>query len=171
MKSEQSRHLSTRGEILKRSAILLVFASCVLLCCVSDARSQTPRVFSLNPAVLEQTKAAVRGGEERFSNALRKLRRDADKAMALGPFSITEKEQFPPSGDKHEYMSLSRYWWPDPSKPDGLPYIRRDGETNPEAAAIPDHENLGKMASRCDFASAYHHQQPYERAAVLFRLF
>jgi len=28
-------------------------------------------------------------------------------------------------------MSVGPYWWPDPSKPDGLPYIRRDGERNP----------------------------------------
>ena len=33
----------------------------------------------------------------------------------------------PPSGDKHDYLSYSRYWWPDPEKNDGLPYIRRDG--------------------------------------------
>ena len=26
---------------------------------------------------------------------------------------------------------MGPYWWPDPSKPDGLPYIRRDGEVNP----------------------------------------
>jgi len=27
---------------------------------------------------------------------------------------------------------MGPYWWPDPSKPNGLPYIRRDGEVNPE---------------------------------------
>ena len=29
-------------------------------------------------------------------------------------------------------MSLSPYWWPDPTKKDGKPYIRKDGEVNPE---------------------------------------
>jgi len=29
-------------------------------------------------------------------------------------------------------MSVAPYWWPDPSKPDGLPYLRKDGETNPD---------------------------------------
>ena len=35
------------------------------------------------------------------------------------------------SGDIHDYMSLSIYSWPDPEKKDGLPYIIKDGETNP----------------------------------------
>ena len=36
-------------------------------------------------------------------------------------------------GDKHDYLSFGSYWWPDPDKPDGLPYIRRDGGVNPES--------------------------------------
>ncbi len=37
-----------------------------------------------------------------------------------------------PNVEKNDYVSLSPYWWPDPQKEDGLPYIRRDGEVNPE---------------------------------------
>jgi DNA-binding response OmpR family regulator len=44
-----------------------------------------------------------------------------DKALNAGPFAVTDKSATPPSGDKHDYMSLSPYWWPDPSKPDGQP--------------------------------------------------
>ncbi len=29
-------------------------------------------------------------------------------------------------------MGLARYFWPDPTKPDGLPYISRDGMSNPD---------------------------------------
>jgi hypothetical protein len=43
-----------------------------------------------------------------------------------------DKELVPPSGDKHDYMSTGPYWWPDPTKPNGLPYVRRDGERNPD---------------------------------------
>ena len=32
----------------------------------------------------------------------------------------------------NDFYSNGDYWWPDASKPNGLPYIRRDGETNPE---------------------------------------
>jgi hypothetical protein len=66
------------------------------------------------------------------SPALPPLLEDAEKALRAGPFSVMQKTRVPPSGDKHDYMSVGPYWWPDPAKPDGLPYIRRDGETNPE---------------------------------------
>lgn len=46
-------------------------------------------------------------------------------------FTVIDKTLLPPSGDAHDYASFGPYWWPDSSKPDGLPYIRRDGETNP----------------------------------------
>ena len=55
----------------------------------------------------------------------------ADAALTAGPYSVMHKKLTPDSGDKHDYMSVGPYWWPDPSKPDGLPYIRRDGEINP----------------------------------------
>lgn len=42
------------------------------------------------------------------------------------------KRAVPASGDRHDYMSLSRYYWPDPGSADGFPYVRRDGETNPD---------------------------------------
>lgn len=35
-------------------------------------------------------------------------------------------------GTIHDFYSEGDYWWPDPQMPDGLPYIRRDGQTNPE---------------------------------------
>jgi hypothetical protein len=44
-------------------------------------------------------------------------------------------------------MSLAPYWWPDKNKPNGLPYIRRDGETNPEIQKVPDHKNFDKLIS------------------------
>jgi hypothetical protein len=38
-------------------------------------------------------------------------------------------------------MSQGPYWWPDPSQPDGLPYINRDGIRNPES----DDNNFDKQ--------------------------
>ncbi len=37
----------------------------------------------------------------------------------------------PPGASPNDYVSLAEYWWPDPDKADGLPWIRRDGEVNP----------------------------------------
>jgi hypothetical protein len=73
------------------------------------------------------------------------LLKEADQKLLLGPFSVTHKEQLPPSGDIHDYTSMGPYWWPDPDKEDGLPYIRRDGEINPEYYEYRDKEELGKL--------------------------
>lgn len=43
---------------------------------------------------------------------------------------VTDKVKLPPSGDKHDYMSLSRYAWPNDST--GVYDDIRDGSTNPE---------------------------------------
>jgi hypothetical protein len=56
----------------------------------------------------------------------------ADKWMDTAYYSVTNKKHLPVSGNKHDYYSIGVYWWPDTSKPDGKPYIRRDGYRNPE---------------------------------------
>ncbi len=64
--------------------------------------------------------------------ARQQLLRDAEQALTTGPFSVLDKPMLPPSGDKHDYYSVGPYWWPNPATADGLPYVRRDGEVNPE---------------------------------------
>jgi len=76
---------------------------------------------------------------------LKAIRSEADHAMNQGPFSVMEKKETPPSGSKHDYMSLAPYWWPNPATLNGLPYVRHDGETNPQARSIPDHANVFKL--------------------------
>lgn len=45
---------------------------------------------------------------------------------------VTDKKRVAPSKDPRDYISLSRYWWPDPEIKGGVPYIRHDGKSNPE---------------------------------------
>ena len=58
-----------------------------------------------------------------FSTTYQELVAEAEKLLDVQPLSVVMKEKTPGSGDKHDYMSQARYYWPDPSKPDGLPYI------------------------------------------------
>lgn len=63
------------------------------------------------------------------------LEQEARRCLHAGRICVTDKKIPPPAGcSPHEYVSQAPYWWPDPAKPDGLPYVRRDGETNPEHA-------------------------------------
>jgi hypothetical protein len=84
-----------------------------------------------------------------------------------------QKARVPPSGDKHDFLTLAPYWWPDPTTPGGLPYVRRDGDTNPEskrgtddAAFVPMHTAVMTLAG------AYrdtHDERYAARAALLLR--
>lgn len=82
-----------------------------------------------------------------FSAAYQELISGADRLLDVRPLSVMLKEKTPGSGDKHDYMSQARYYWPDPSKPDGLPYISHDGKSNPELDKL-DRNRLGETAQR-----------------------
>ena len=82
--------------------------------------------------------------------AVAKADRDAKKALSIQIAPITSKSAVAPSGDKHDYMSQAPYFWRDPNKPNGLPYIRRDGERNPEIKQYPDHDLLDSMINAVD---------------------
>jgi hypothetical protein len=101
------------------------------------------RIFLLDVETLAEQKRLCTADP---NNALATALRDAaDRAMKEGPFSVMDKQMAPPSGDKHDYMSMGTYWWPNPKTANGLPYIRRDGERNPEIEKIPDHQNMGRV--------------------------
>ena len=99
------------------------------LCAAEPARPY----YAARPGALEKARELLAQGDDTTAKALRKLVADADRALAVRPPAVTEKTKVPPSGDKHDYMSLAPYFWPDPSKPDGLPYVRKDGKVNPES--------------------------------------
>ena len=110
----------------------------------NDKREPPPRVFLLNAAELSSLRAADPKDPHRIDIVAAAVA-EADRAMSEGPFSVMDKSVTPPSGDKHDYMSQAPYFWADPSKPNGLPYIRRDGEHNPEIKKITDHDEFGRM--------------------------
>lgn len=73
---------------------------------------------------------------------------DADKVLGKGNYSVTyNKARLAPSNDPHDYVSQAPYWWRDPAKPDGKPYIRKDGERNPEIYLLHDDSQMGQMVS------------------------
>jgi Alginate lyase len=110
-----------------------------------EAIPALPRIFLRAPEVLARHKARWLSDRQHPEPALARLLDDARKALAEKPISVTEKTALPPSGDKHDYLSLAPYAWPDPRKPDGLPYVMRDGQTNPERDSIPDHAYFSRI--------------------------
>jgi hypothetical protein len=148
----------------------------VLLVASPDARvllAEAPRVFVLDGAALEVTRARIRANDDDLRPALEQLKRDANQAIQAGPFSVVNKEATPPSGDKHDYMSQAPYWWPNPDTANGLPYVRRDGERNPEIYKNRNRLDLGEMIDAVEtLALCYYFTSDNryaDRAAMLLR--
>ncbi len=55
----------------------------------------------------------------------------AKEFMKEKPVTVTSELCSRSQGGLHDFYSEGDYWWPDPANPGG-PYIRRDGESNPE---------------------------------------
>lgn len=98
------------------------------------------------------------------------LLKQANKYLSTPTYSVTKKKGMAPSGDKHDYVSLSRYWWPNPNTPDKLPYIYKDGQSNPELERY-DRNTLGDMCAAVNTLSlAYYYSgaEKYAEKAVQF---
>jgi hypothetical protein len=107
-----------------------------------------PRLVVLRGEALAEAKRRANAGDPAVAPSLRKLVQDADKALRAPLVAVTDKRSgLAPSDDPHDYYSLSPYWWPDPAKADGLPYIRRDGETNPESKRDLDQPRVAAMGA------------------------
>ena len=107
---------------------------------VSAGGEALPRTILARAELLRETARLVRERNVYIMPAYDSLMRDADSALGTRTISVMQKSTVPPSGDKHDYLSLAPYWWPDSTKPGGLPYIRRDGEMNPQTRI--DHDGL-----------------------------
>ena len=113
--------------------------TCVFLSFATTAPAQSgaaPKTVLLNPAAVAAAKAHPAPG------LMSQMIKEADEAMKTPPLSVTSKTKVPPSGDKHDYVSLARYFWPNPDTKDHLPYVRHDGKTNPEIYDIHDLADL-----------------------------
>ncbi|TWV93001.1 alginate lyase family protein [Chitinophaga pinensis] len=112
----------------------------MIICLYSKAAQLPPQTYLLKGQQLLDTKEKIAKKDPAMQQALLALLKIADQSLQNGPYSVVYKTKVPPSGNKHDYMSVGPYWWPDSTKADGLPYIRKDGQVNPERYAIKDDE-------------------------------
>lgn len=126
---------------------------------------------ALDLARLARTRDRL-GIDHGLASALAALRAEAEGWLTAGPWSVMDKTLLPASGDRHDYLSFGPYWWPDPATPDGLPFIRRDGVTNPQAMGPgSDRGSLERMAAGAEtlaLAWFFTGDERFARRAALF---
>ena len=124
-----------------------------IICCLTiisyKAAAQSPAVLIMDASRLTTLKQKIQQKDAPTLELVNRLRKQADELLNIKPVSVIDKAFTPVSGDKHDYMSQAPYFWYDSSKPNGLPYMRRDGVRNPEINKITDHKNLGELDNAC----------------------
>jgi len=137
-------HLLTNARHSLLTGVVLVGCSVISAC--GAARRAPLQLLTADGAHVSSVRDSLRRGQPQFKSALAELESDAKQGLTVQPMSVMDKAVTPPSGNKHDYMSRAPYWWPDPSKPNGLPYIRKDGQRNPEIDKITDRAELERLS-------------------------
>jgi hypothetical protein len=130
--------------------------------------AQTPKLFLADYNKVAAVKKSAATNKD-IQKQIALLQKSADQILDKKIASVVEKKFATPCGNKHEYMSLASYYWPDPSKPDGLPYIRKDGQRNPDNDKISDHkgfDDLIKYVTTLSWAYYFTNDEKYAAKGV-----
>jgi hypothetical protein len=122
--------------------IFLVSLAIILL---GNLSAQLPKVLIMDANRLAGLKKKWQQKDETIVRLTDSLQKQADGYLKMKPVSVMDKQFNPVSGNKHDYMSQAPYFWYDSTKPNGLPYMRRDGVRNPEINKITDRTYLGNL--------------------------
>lgn len=138
--------------MLKRWGLLLVVFG------LMSGSTNASTLLLLDKDNLDQIKVKIDRQDLFVMPAYQTLISKAEKALSMGRLSVVDKSLTPPSQDKHDYMSLGPYFWPNPKTKDGYPYIRRDGKVNPNALIDSDSPRLVRLANALEtLALAYYY--------------
>jgi len=152
-----------------RALLLLVFLATTAL--FAGNERPLPDVISLSGKDLAAARERLAHHDPALEPALARLRAEADKLLKQKPGSVMDKTRVPPSGDKHDYLSLAPYFWPNPKTANGLPYVRRDGEINPESKSGTDANTfaaMGEAVETLGLAYFFTGHEPYAEKAAAF---
>ncbi len=161
-----------RGSTERHPVLLLgiVLFSLVAQGCVLERRGSDRGAVLWNESRLAALAAAWADSAPTAPSLVVELLGRAERRLTAGPYSVLDCCP-PPGDDPRDFVSYGAYWWPDPDRPDGLPWVHRDGSPNPDAE--------GDMASMKDMTNAVRdlalawritgQERFAERAALLLR--
>ena len=110
----------------------------------SLAQSRDSLIF-LRTTEAERVRELIRKNDPSIQALVDVIRKKARASLQAGPWSVTFHRPAGVATSPNDFFSEGPYWWPDPKNPGG-PYIRRDGERNPNRFTAND-EDLGHMSA------------------------
>lgn len=132
---------------MTKSAVVAAAAATTLMYNMTLIASTKKRIATQDPWIMPAYRAAIDAA-------------DSVIASGMGPWSVMDKIPLPPSGDKHDYMSVGTYFWPCTQSMQicnqtripcntttGLPWVDCDGHFNTAANAAYDEPALANMSS------------------------
>jgi hypothetical protein len=78
----------------------------------------------------------------------------AENNLTEKPITVTDHQCERSAGGIHDFYSEGDYWWPDSLNPEG-PYVRRDGQTNPDNFVAHRHAMIRFSTLVGNLTSAY----------------
>ena len=122
-----------------------VLSLLILICLLTRSSAQRPNTLIIDAKHLDEAKKKLEQKDPTTLKLIEELKEKADALLNMKLLSVVDKAFTPVSGNKHDYMSQAPYFWYDSSKPNGLPYFRRDGQHNPEIKKITDRTYIGDL--------------------------
>jgi len=95
---------------------------------------------------IAKAKELYHSGDTTMIQVVNKIKSQAEEFLSIPNLSVTDKKAVAPSLNIRDFATLSPYFWPNPDTPDGLPYIHKDGETNPEVYDYSDRVEAKQMS-------------------------
>jgi len=93
------------------------------------------KIICLLTAFFTATMAPAASSDTAFfdlaSSEKPRILQKAKQYLSEPPVTVTAQTCDRSAGGRHDFYSEGDYWWPNPKNPDG-PYIRRDGQSNPD---------------------------------------
>lgn len=149
--------------------IISLLSAIILLTVLTTGCSKDKEIISLlyDDELLVSAKSAVEANDSSIMPVWADLKSYVDSVcIPMEPLSVvTNKSRVAPSRDPRDYITLSPYWWPDPNVPDGLPYIRKDGERNPEVYEYHERVNSTTFSETVQLLAVAYFMSDDERYA------
>ncbi|QIA65486.1 hypothetical protein GT360_18280 [Vibrio astriarenae] len=98
---------------------------------VADQIDLNSQLTYINIDKIVENREKIDNQHALYTTALKNKIELAEKALESEANPVTNKPRPGPSGSLNDYVSIGPYWWPDDTKADGLPWIRKDGQVNP----------------------------------------